>query len=351
MKIRVINDTHLGVKRRGGTTDESREALRDFIWETFETLLSGDYDHLVVNGDLFDSFTVDSRDVARAFSELVQLVGGMGKSLTLVAGNHDWRPRAHEMSSFHLLTSTLDTIYRRSVFRVVDASTGYTEIARGVYVIPHMENQAAFDAQIQAALDVQEGGILLLHANYNNNFAEQSDHSLNVSQDVAARFASKGVTLVFAHEHQARKALNGNVIVVGNQIPTSVADMIGSPRKQFIEIEHGEISFHDVSLPEKVFVEQDWRAYVPDDAKFIRLVGEASGEEANAVTQALLNLRRKHNAFVITNAVRIEGGSSLDAMSELAGEAATGFNVVAALMEELNEREREVVRKLLEISE
>mgnify|MGYP000160790487 FL=1 len=347
--MRIINDIHLGTLRRAGTTPASQQALTDYIQNSFKFLLeASDGGHLVINGDLFDGFTVDTRTVLWAYEVLVSWLAGPFNSLTLVAGNHDWNPRGDKLSSFHLLTSLLTIAYPDRV-QVIDHVHGLTSISDSVAAIPHMPNQDLFDLELEAATKVTEAsGFLLLHANYDNNFAVESDHSLNVSPAQAEKLVNAGWHLVFAHEHQYRAPRPG-VTVVGNQFPTSVADCLGNDYKQFIEITNGEMKWAKCWSRDPVFIDTDWRHLdMPfDGIQFIRVAGTAKAEETDQVLTAINTLRKRHSAFVISNAVRIEGMAGMDELANLNMEEVQTYDVLSALLEELTPEEGKVVKDLL----
>lgn len=54
----ILNDLHISVNRVSGTTPQSREDLRNYVFAEFDRLLdTTDNDNdLVILGDLFDSF-------------------------------------------------------------------------------------------------------------------------------------------------------------------------------------------------------------------------------------------------------------------------------------------------------
>ena len=58
--IKIINDLHTGVRRQGGTTTASRNALNKYIMENVKALLTWatDADVLVILGDIFDKAKV-----------------------------------------------------------------------------------------------------------------------------------------------------------------------------------------------------------------------------------------------------------------------------------------------------
>jgi UDP-2,3-diacylglucosamine pyrophosphatase LpxH len=349
MSYLVINDTHFGVSRMAGTTPESRAALKKFMLESITSLLNnhGRDDDLIILGDLFDSFTVDERDVLDVYNMLNNHLQSTGTRLYMVGGNHDFSARDQKLSSFHLLSAILKEQYSR---RVVVIDKGFDVIDTGIGVVSHVFNQDLFDHELSVALEaMQSGSFLLLHANLDNNFATNSDHSLNVDREWIGKFRDKGVTLVFAHEHSWR--VLDKIVVLGNQKPSSISDCIGAPTKYAWLIQGGGIKPIQTWEAEGSYMEVNWQELsdVDDNLQFIRVVGEAGASEAEAVINAISALRRKHKAFVISNAVKIEGMVEIDSLSDLNEDAIKSFNVLEALLAELNEREAATVKELMEL--
>jgi metallophosphoesterase superfamily enzyme len=103
----VINDLHLGVVRSGGTTPASQAALRNYALSSLESLLADHGgEHVVVNGDLFDSFQVDTATVIAAHKVFSKFISAGGR-VTLIMGNHDASMKGDRVSSFHLLAHIL----------------------------------------------------------------------------------------------------------------------------------------------------------------------------------------------------------------------------------------------------
>jgi DNA repair exonuclease SbcCD nuclease subunit len=307
---------------------------------------------VIVNGDLFDNFSVDVSEVvstARIFANWLD--NGYKNSLHLIAGNHDWSPRGDKVSSFHLLTYMLSLPTHNEDWgsvRVYDS--GFQRVATGVYCIPHMPNQGMFDYEVVKACDYggHKDRHLLLHCNYKNAFTENSDHSLNLNDDQVNNLMLAGWTLVFGHEHVGRSLRDGRVVIVGNQFPSSVSDCIGDDDKHCLRIQGGRLHLERTWSAYENYTEADWRDLkVSDKYQFIRVTGEASAAEAADVIKAVSKLRQSHGAFVITNAVKIEG---CDLSNELASsvEDIKVFDVVGAIMGELTEQEQNVVKGLLE---
>lgn len=353
----VISDIHLGVQRSGGTTPTSREALRTYLFGAFESML---YDtaenHVCILGDLFDTFEVEGRDWVQCYMVLQDWLarpnGGKQHTLTLVAGNHDWSPRGLKVSSFEMLCKVLVEQFGTQVkvlaidqFDIIDTET---------YALAHCSNQDIFNEKLGNVLRlVGPGSRVLLHTNYDNHFAVDSDHSLNVSEAQAKEFASKGATLYFAHEHQARTALGGSVVVFGNQWPTSVSDCLNNDSK-FAHVFNGgvtKVQTWDYAEERHGYSQIDWRelgALAADVVSFIKVTGTASANEAGDCISAIAKFRAKSQAFVITNGVKIEGIVDNESLPE-AFEAAKAFDVLAFINGNLDAEQQAVVAKLLEV--
>jgi len=342
--MKIINDIHLGVARKAGTTLESQARLREYAFNHFERLLCGDK-HIVINGDLFDRFTVETADLVRAYYTIMDWLNeDKDHCLTLICGNHDWSPKADKVSSFHALTRFLPP---SQVF-VFDHTHGLSRVGLETFCIPHMPNQDLFDLEIEKACTIT-GKFLLLHANYDNKFAEQADHSLNVSEAQADALIEAGWTLIFGHEHQSRLAKGGKVIVVGNQIPTSVADCLGPETKYFLSIDENAarlVPFLDINAH---FMRKSWRN-LDDvvDIPFTRIEGTATAEEAAEVVDAVASYRQRSPGLVITNAVKIDGLASFDKLAEMTMENISTFRVLDALCDLLTPEEGAKVRELIE---
>lgn len=344
----VINDLHIGVNRVGGTTPQSQASLREYLRKGLERLIEEEDQFVVINGDLFDSFTVDTMEVAKTAIILLKWLSKSGsRALSLVAGNHDWQPRDDRLSGFHLLAYMLS--FSEYEHQVVVHDKEFALVGRSVWCIPHMPNQDLFNAEVVKAADLNgKGKQLLLHCNYKNAFTENSDHSLNLNDDQVNMLMAAGWTLVFGHEHVGRSLREGRIVIVGNQFPSSVSDCIGDDDKQCLRIHDGRLHLEHTWAAYESYAEVDWRDLkVSEDYKFIRVTGEASAAEAADVIKAVSKLRQSHDAFVITNAVKIEG-CDLSDESASSVEDIKVFDVVGAIMGELTEQEQNVVKGLLE---
>lgn len=353
--MRIINDCHIGTTRQAGTTPVSQAALTEYIHACFKGLLPANLsleseNFVTINGDLFDGFTVDPREVLWTYQVLSDwLDNTYNPRLALVAGNHDWSPKADRLSSFHMLAQLLLHRYPDGQVTVHDHTKGFDSIGGDVWAIPHMPNQDQFDVELGKALACPHRGYLLLHANFDNNFAADADHSLNVSMDQAMELVRSGWKLIFAHEHQQREPMEG-VIVVGNQFPTSVADCLNNASKRALSIKDGVASEIETWSAEGSFIDVVWNEVDGQDLdgyQFVRVSGAATAEQAEAAILTVNNLRKRSTALVVSNAVKVEGLAEMDQLMSASFEDIQSYDVLSALCEELTEAEVKVVRGLL----
>lgn len=349
----LLNDLHISANRAGGTTPASREALRSYVFNYFRNLLNEcGGDDLCILGDLFDSFEVAPRDWLETFNALCEWCeANFDRSLILVAGNHDVSMKGNKVSSFETLASVLSKVFTNVVMVGIDEVYNFGNL----YMVAHHRNQDTFDLTLAKLLPiVGDGDYVLLHANYHNKFAEAADHSLNVSEDVAKQFCDKGATLVFAHEHQPRTEIphgaregGGTVVVLGNQYPTAIADCLGNQQKFYWQItDKGLKKF--VSWERAVaYLEVDWRSLDGVTADFVRVVGDATNAEAANVIDALHRFRQKSDAFVVGNAVKIEGIADIGDLPETF-EVAKKFDVMEFIYSRLDDKEVQAVKKIVE---
>ena len=346
MRTMISTDWHLSVTRTGGTTPSTQVKLRDYLAVSLANCL-GSEDHLIC-GDLFDKFTVDTSEVIRAYEIFSTWLQQYGKNLALVRGNHDFSVRGDQVCSFDLLATILQSQFPDQVTVARDVT-----VWKNFVLVPHLPNQDLLNLTIENLRDVS-GKFVVFHANFDNGYCEHSDHSLNVSMVQAKRLVEEGATVLFGHEHVAKAALSGKVIVLGNTAPSSVADCLGNDAK-YAHVLHDDGELEKVQTWSRTgpngYSEIDWRELElnPEaDKGFIRVTGSAEAAEAEAVVDTISKYRAKSTSFVVTNAVRIAGMADMSAMSEVAAESIKTFDVLTALLEELDERERKVVKEMLE---
>lgn len=330
----VINDLHIGVLRNAGATPATSTALRKFALDKLATILSSAKEDAVILGDLFDTFNIPMQDLLETYRIFSKWLEG-GYRLHLVAGNHDLSKDSTKLSSFQFLAKLLEG--PRCTYL---QGAGWLDESKGIYAISHCLNQDLMDMHLAS---VSKCKYLLVHANYDNHFTVQSDHSLNISREQAEELPCEKI--VFAHEHHSRTALSGKVFVCGNQFPTSVSDCLDKDDKFAHRLTDSGIE----KVPtwnKSDFIDMPWNAIVDTSANFIRISGTAKPEEASAATEAVANLRRISQAFVITNAVQVGTDEELQQASLKSLEAVQAFDVMAALKDVLTKEEYAVIEKL-----
>lgn len=351
----ILNDTHLGVKRAAGTTPVSSVRLRKWLQGRFSQFVQNLEEDLIINGDLFDGYDVDKYDVLFCLHTLSFFA--KKHTLYLVAGNHDLSKDSSKLSSFEWLAEVLKVMHPDDVVLIMEPTWIDHQFQ---YIIPHLVNQQELDVAIAELLDsvvphANATGkpikFCLFHANYDNHFAAQADHSLNVSQDQALALINAGILPVFGHEHPKRVVDlgDGDVLCTGNQWPSSVSDCIGSTGKYAHRLlPSGNYESIKTWEPEEGYAEVDWRELdvFGSNANFIRVTGEATFEEAADVVAAVSRLRQRSEAFVVTNAVKTaRADDSLDL--EEAATVSQKLDVVKLLCEALTEEEANRVMEVL----
>lgn len=350
----ILNDIHLGVRRSAGTTAQTSYDLRRWLQERYAEMLSlPSVNEVAINGDFFDTHTVPLEDVLESFLTTAGwLQGDSDRKIHLIPGNHDLSKNSNEVGSFQLMAQLLEAQFPKQVNFVM--GSGWVKRSLGIYAISHVVNQAHFDAHIATVPD--EAKYLLLHCNYDSPFAEQSDHSLNLSREQAKLLTQRGVTIIVAHEHHPREAFGGKLVVTGNQWPSSISDCITPEGKTHDKraawISPEGLEFTDTwlsSRDERCFRQVDWKEVDSFDAAgagFIRVTGAAEPEQSSEALRAVSALRQRCNAFVVTNSVKV---SQRDDASALASsvEDVRQVDIVEMLIETLTDEQQAVVRRVI----
>ena len=94
------------------------------------------------------------------------------------------------------------------------------------------------------------------------------------------------------------------------------------------------------------YAEVDWRDTNPAFSDFTRVVGEATSAESADVIKVISKWRQTAKAFVITNAVKVEGVAGAEELAESV-EDIRSVNVVEMLIEQLDPDQAKAVRSLL----
>lgn len=331
----VLNDLHLSAIRTGGTTPTTALQLRQALQEGFKRMLNLCDSDVLINGDFADSYKMIAADILEAHRTISEWLR-RGHTLYALPGNHCLSKSSMDLSSFELLFQLLKAEYPEQVKLMMEAGP----VRDGMYAIPHVANSELFELELAKA---PESSYLFVHCNYDNHFAEKADHSLNLSEEWAKKLPVQRI--VFGHEHQSRTLLDGKVLIVGNQQPSSVSDCLGNETKFMLKISDAGTEQVQTWQKSGDFSRQNWRTLADDGSRFIRVEGRASAEEAGEAVSAISKFRAKSSALVITNAVQIAGMEDSDQI-EVSLEQIRGFSVFDALLECLTEAEGEKLKTL-----
>ena len=329
--LTILNDLHIGVLRSGGTTPATAWNLRQKTLQATRELLDGVDTDLVINGDLFDSYACPHADLLEAFEIFSQWLE-RGHKLWLVMGNHDLSTDSTKLSAAEFFGKILESGCER-----VQVLRGSGWINAETYAISHVSNQDLFDIELSK---MPECKYLLLHCNYDNKFAAQSDNSLNLTEDTAKALPVQ--TIILGHEHQRRSMLDGKVQIIGNQIPTSVADCLGNKQKVYARLS-SDLELVTCWHSEGDFIELDWQELREVPCRFVRITGEATAAQAPDVAKAISRYRSVSEALVVTNAVKIAQESGEGFAQDL--ETLQGFNVLDALLSFFTPEEAAVIKE------
>ena len=346
-----INDIHIAPNRTGGTTAVTQAMLLEYVHEQFEKLLDIETADgcVLIGGDLHDGFQIPNAALLRVYSAIcARLESGAIRTLFMSRGNHDLAKDTSKLSSFDLLGALLTDAYPQRVVVIVEPTLiSWSEHASDQgWVIPHAPNNDIHDMWVEQVRN-EPAPFVFLHCNFDNGMAAQSDHSLNITKEQCAGLEASGVKrIIFAHVHQQGTHPNG-VLIVGNQFPCSVSDCLGNTYKRALQIDGGQISEVVTWQDKGSYFEVDWAKLdlIPEDAQFVRIKGEADDDQAAAVIEAISTLRKKHSAFVISNAV-VVNGRALDVSSIEAALQVDKFDVLEFLYSNLSADQVEYLKNL-----
>lgn len=325
----IINDTHLDLKRKTGVTKESLLAYEDRQLLIINSLLLSYRGRpVIVLGDLFNSGQASFRALLR----IASLLRHHEKPIFLVAGNHDLNKNLEIPSAIDVLSAMVPNIVL-----IKDPF----ELEPGCVIIPHVPNQEIFDQCIADAVDAG-ASTLLAHCNYDNGFALEKDHSLNLSAAQAELFEH----VILGHEHNKRD-LPG-VDILGAPLPCNFSEA-GCVKGYHLWPGPGhELEFVPVWNPEAA-LKIDWSNLdeIPVDVDFVQVTGTALPEEAAVVIQKIEKARKElpPDLFMITNNVMVDG-HSLGESLEMTEHDLAAFDAMEELMTILPEKYHS---KLLEL--
>ncbi|SPY08077.1 metallophosphoesterase [Oligella urethralis] len=366
----VISDCHVGTSRTAGVTPSSAAELYMFLLDELERILNENTDKDVfINGDLFDKFTEENFTVEATLNLFIKWIKESGNLLYLCFGNHDKSAKGDKLSSFDLLANVLKFIYPDNV---ITFESKFTKVRDGVYVIPHCFNQFLFNAELEKALEepITKGSKLLLHVNYLNPFSAHSDHSLTVDEEQLAALIDHGYQVLGSHEHLSRSLMlrNGtfitnpnfdvtaDLLVLGNQTPSSISDCLSSgyaqkDGKKYAHVIHPDNTISRIETWDNKgnFISVDWQELDKvGQEKFIRVEGQVSQAEVEDVFSRIAKFRNKSNAFIVTNAVKVEGLTQNEEDTlDISLESIKAFDVKGEFLKLFTEEEQAVLKEVM----
>lgn len=331
----ILNDSHIGTLRSAGTTPKSAFALRGFLLDSFEKQLQSIDEDLIILGDLFDTHTIPLSDWIKTY-DAIKLWLMKDHRLYLVAGNHDLSTDSSKVSHFQLLGHMLRS--NRNVTYI----EGGKAINNDIYVISHVPNQDLFDLELSK---VPKCKYLLVHANYDNDFAKGADHSLNISGEQLDKLPVE--TVFFAHEHYYREDRRGKVFIGGNQMPASISDCLHKDMKCMHRLTRSGIE-RIQTWDAADYAELDWQSPEATEARFIRFVGHATQEQVVEMTDRIARYRRASDAFIVGNAVKIGNalGDDEEEFTVNTLERVRAFDIMEALKRHLTPEEFSIIESL-----
>jgi DNA repair exonuclease SbcCD nuclease subunit len=299
MSITIIGDCHLGLNRASHTTPASRDRLKQRIFEQAKKFAP--FSHKVMKdvyclGDLFDTYWSDATTVKQGL-EIVQHV-----DICLI-GNHDFSQRSNAKSAlefcFEVEERKWDDPAKASVCSLP---------AEGFFVqyINHKMTQTLFDESIDKVRAV--GGLLLLHCNYNSDFASD-EASLNLTEAQAELLLGKVDKIFIGHAHQPDSYFSGRLILTGNIHPTSFSDIsdkyiyrvdseMNVTKELVWDMKRNHLKFDYKSLLEPIHLE---------GYEFLEITGVAERSELPSIARAISNIWKTcSTALMVKNSVTCE---------------------------------------------
>jgi DNA repair exonuclease SbcCD nuclease subunit len=331
-------------------------ALREYGHNQFRNLLllagAEGCDRVIINGDLADQYNLPLSEALEIYETMDQwLQQNPNKGIILACGNHDLSKDSSRLGTVEFVGALLGMKYFGR-FSLVAKPEQFGDI----YVVPHLVNQDLLELELSR---VPEGvKYLLLHLNWDNRFAAEAEHSLNLDRAQAKALKERGITMILGHEHQGRESLGGKVVVVGSNFPSSIADCMPhgdgqkDGTKRALIIEDGTHRFVPTWTPDDAegwFARVDWRELkdVEEEGRgFVRVEGDASEAEAADVIKAISAFRQRSRSFVVANAVKVEQAESLEDIAASI-EDIRNVSVLELLLEQLDDAQQAAVRKLL----
>jgi DNA repair exonuclease SbcCD nuclease subunit len=327
MKRLIIGDVHQGLNRKTGVTVQSLESFEGDKALALMRVMGDNRDkEVIIAGDLFDSSAVSLISIVR----MVRTLTAHPRKVYVIAGNHDLSKDSTKLSSLLMFKEWVESMESN-----VEVVLAPLEIEEGTWLLPHQVNQEAFDRKL-LLLQSEGAKVVVTHCNYENNFAVEADHSLNMTKEQATMFD----IVVSGHEHNARTL--GNVSMIGSFLPCTVDE--ASVDKHCLILEGTLIEkYEHCDQTECCWYEEvDWHDLedYATEAGFIKIVGTATSEEAALALNAVAAFRKQSHAYMIRNAVVLEKVG----LEVLEGEALDNIDALVLLGKLLSDEHKKMLK-------
>jgi len=320
----ILSDLHLDPDRQAGTTLESRIALADWQFDQLERILETPHDRLIINGDLFHKSSASDKTIRRLFDILSK-----EPEVIINRGNHDETSmKVGDICSLQLLGAILPNV--KVIFDEPETVGSY-------HFIPHCFDQETFNKCIE---EVPREKLVFIHANFDNGFAIEPDHSLNLSRLQLDALMNKRCTVFLGHEH-AFKAIPG-MNILGCSIPTSIADTLSGDK--YVHLLSDDNIEQILSWSSQDYLEVDFTELdTIGSQNFVRVTGVCETHEYSKISREIAKLRASSKAFIISNAVKVK---TID-KDVLSLEELTRINVIDMLLELVPTQFKDEVRSCI----
>lgn len=284
MKVTVFTDPHLGVSRQAHTTRESAARLKSELYEQAMMIIDDSKHPLICVGDLFDKAQNNE-------ATLVQGYNVASRCQLTLSGNHDELNREGVVTSLQALKDMGVKICSAPTM-----SDPYFEAHGAMYFVPHHASQELFllacgQAAIHAA-EHRDGQacILFLHCNYDFSLAIE-DNTLNLPASTATVLLEQFDKILIGHEHNPSLHQEGRVVILGNTMPTSFAD-ISDKFSYTLDLETAELTKHLVWAKDNHYVEIELGSELPPmhGIEFVDVVGIESAGNALEISKFIRSI-------------------------------------------------------------
>lgn len=322
----ITSDLHMGLSRTAGVTDSSLRQFENDKLTLFRVFLQENEDkEIIIAGDLFDTNLVSLSTLL----SILKVMSNHPERIWILAGNHDLSKNTMTMSSFDFLGQVVNLL---PVSTGISLVTKPTLIERhNLVMIPHLSNQDIFDKALSDYSN--ENYTLITHCNYDNFFALNKDHSLNMTLEQAQGFKQ----VISGHEHAIRNV--GNVHMLGSFVPCTVKEAATPKRTHLLNAVTGELETAQSLGQDSIGAYSELHYNDLQDpgvaaaARFIKITGNVTAAEAPLVLTQIADFRKNSAAYMIQNATVVEA-IGLESFEETSFESIDTWKTLGSMLKE-----------------